>query len=620
MASVNRYTNLEPAKYTPRTLQELMMVPMYKRGQHDALTEKIAATEAALGQVDPLDIHSERARFEQQKLYDQLTQQAEQLQQKGFGRTSTSDFQRLNKQYQQAISPTGDLGRIQLAKPALDKARSLYIENATKGGLSSDVAAANWEDHKAEYIKKFNETGKIENISDRFGAKYIDVPAELIKLFTAAGVEGGDLSTLTSSIIKQDDGGSYVLTKGAANKYSSNKERLQAAVNYINNQIKNPESEIGRSLKEQRKSPEQALQEVEGLNKIFEKNITDTSTSSQISGYSPATTLGIPSDENLEHESTEAESVNTNFKSIVDKLSRIKNKVPINPKTDPTYIAGLAPSGFIPNKKVGEVSDFNNQFSKKEMEEYTNMANRIIASNPALKGKLVTSPEVLDAVSQYSAQNSNILRQNALITSDFMTTYGDNSIGVNKTDPEKIVKGIVANKDLRKYFINGEVVSYDKLPSDIKKDFDKLTFSGYYSPKNFLTDSYGGDANKNLFVTPISLKHTNKDGQVTEVLVSRSSGEMNRASFKADSAFNDVFVNTNKYAGLAYDIPNANAEVTYYPDGIPYPGAPAGTKYMMSKKVNGNYEGNPIFLTESNLQNMFYNWYGVSTSAKTKNK
>ena len=47
MAVVNQYTQLSTPRYTPRTLQELMLVPAYKREQHNAIDEGIAAQDDA---------------------------------------------------------------------------------------------------------------------------------------------------------------------------------------------------------------------------------------------------------------------------------------------------------------------------------------------------------------------------------------------------------------------------------------------------------------------------------------------------------------------------------------------------------------------------------------------
>ena len=125
MGAVNRYSNIQPARYTPRTLQELMVAPSYMREQHNQLDESRGALEASLAQVDPLAVHSDLAKRKQQELYDQMNQQAEQLASKGFTPTSKSDFIRLNKQYQQEVGPTGSLGKIQAAKKAMEYAIEL---------------------------------------------------------------------------------------------------------------------------------------------------------------------------------------------------------------------------------------------------------------------------------------------------------------------------------------------------------------------------------------------------------------------------------------------------------------------------------------------------------------
>ena len=58
MSTPNRYTRLQNTTYQPRSLQELMMVPQYKRQQHDTLTSSIAQYETQLAQADSLDVHS----------------------------------------------------------------------------------------------------------------------------------------------------------------------------------------------------------------------------------------------------------------------------------------------------------------------------------------------------------------------------------------------------------------------------------------------------------------------------------------------------------------------------------------------------------------------------------
>ena len=77
MAVVNRYTQRTPARYNPRSFQELMTAPAYMREQHDNIEAGMAELETAIAQVDPLDLHSNEAKLEQERLYNSITEQAD---------------------------------------------------------------------------------------------------------------------------------------------------------------------------------------------------------------------------------------------------------------------------------------------------------------------------------------------------------------------------------------------------------------------------------------------------------------------------------------------------------------------------------------------------------------
>src|SRR4030043_220366 len=108
---INRYTNIQPARYTPRTLQELMMVPAYKRQQHDLLDVSSADLEQKIGELQSLKTDDPIVQAEQQKLKEKLTNQSDILATKGFTSTSKSDFQKLNSDYQRFMSSTGIGGK-----------------------------------------------------------------------------------------------------------------------------------------------------------------------------------------------------------------------------------------------------------------------------------------------------------------------------------------------------------------------------------------------------------------------------------------------------------------------------------------------------------------------------
>jgi len=607
------------------------MVPAYKRQQHTATEEQLAAAETALAQVDPLAIHSDLAKMEQQKLYDQITAQSEQLANKGFTSTSKSDVIRLNKNYQQAISPTGTLGKIQTAKKTLEANKANYIANATKLGFPADTTAKNWEDEEAKYKAEFEATGKITNIQERYAPNYINATDRLTDLFSKAGVTSNELGTLTSSIVTNDPNnpGQYVLTQGAKESHSNNIQQLQAAVDYINTQINNPNSEIGRSLKEQRKTAADALQEVEGLNKVFEKTADSKQTSSEISGYKSPAELGVNSESTnpLKYEYEPDSTVEVYSTAVVNKLDNILGGVPnITGGGPKTKLSGTGQnmSGSMVAGKYStqtEPSSITNQLNNEERVEYDKIFTSLQESNKELKGISPYSVKGVKAVRDYYNTNKTIQRQDIVITDDFVKVYGDRSIGATKTTRAEIAESVKANPESRKYSINGKVMSYDELPEKIKKNFNDLTYSGYYSPKNFQTEKYGTQQNKKLFVSPLKMQYRAENGKLETILVSRDATELNSPEYRADTEFNDVFINTNKLPDIPYDVPEPDGKpstmkVAYLPNTL----IKGEKAYMVNQKdVNGNF-GAPILVTEDQLQDFFMTVNGAVPKTTKKKK
>lgn len=633
MATVNRYTNIEPAKYNPRSLQELMMVPVYKRQQHTATEEQLAAAETALAQVDPLALHSDRAKMEQQKLYDQITAQSEQLANKGFTSTSKSDVIRLNKNYQQAISPIGELGKIQTAKKTLELNKASYIANATKLGFPADTTAKNWEDEEAKYKAEFEATGKITNIQERYAPNYINATDKLQELFKEAGVYSNELGTLTSSIVTNDPNnpGQYILTQGAKEAHSSNIKQLQYAVDYINNQINNPNSEIGRSLKEQRKTTADALQEVEGLNKVFEKKSDSVQTSSEISGYKSPAELGInsPSTTPLRHEYDIDTSVEIYSNAIIKKLDNVLSGAPHITGGGPkmaTSGTGLNMSGSIITGKYPtstEPSSITNQLSAKERKEYDEIFTVLQQNNKNLKGVSPYSKLGVKTIRDYFDKNKSIQRQDIIVTDEFVKMYGDRGVGADATTKTQIAELVKANPKSREYAIDGKVYTYNQLPEEIQKNFNDITYSGYYSPKNFMTKKYGTLQDKKLFVSPLKMQYRHADGKLTTLLVSRDATELNSPEYIADTEFNDTFVNTNSLIDKPYTIPlpngkPSNTQVMYLSDKVNQ-----GDKvlsYMINQKDEDGNFGAPTLITEEELQDFFMNANGAIPRTTKKKK
>ena len=285
MPVANRFTNIQAAEYNPMSLQELLLVPSHKRQQHNAIDENIATTQTALAQVDPLAVHSDLAKQEQDRLKAQLDQQAQSLLSDGFTQTAKSDFTRLNQDYQNSVSPTGQLGKIQEAKKVLNNNKATYINNSIKAGVPPDAAALNWEEFQQDYINNFDGQN-VTNIGERYSPEIIDVEAKLISLFKEANTTKNGFDNIGSTIV-QDDKGNYVVNTTNKEVTDTNATQLQAAADYINNALKNENSREYKSLIEQRYDPEQYLQQLQGLKDVFLKDSKVTGSGSNKTNYTP---------------------------------------------------------------------------------------------------------------------------------------------------------------------------------------------------------------------------------------------------------------------------------------------------------------------------------------------
>ena len=175
---INRYTKTSQARFNPMSLEELMMVPAYKRQQHDAMSSNLASVEAELAKVDSLDIHSDLARKEQERLYNQLKQQSDKLATEGFSNTTKSDILKLNKDYQQTIGPMGTIGKISNAKKVYEQQKADLLANGVKMGYGADKLKE--ELKKAYEIYKQGFDGKnITNFEAPMPPSYEDLQKDI---------------------------------------------------------------------------------------------------------------------------------------------------------------------------------------------------------------------------------------------------------------------------------------------------------------------------------------------------------------------------------------------------------------------------------------------------------
>ena len=116
---MNRYSQITTSEFNPLSFQEIMAAPLAMRQKHDA---SIAQAEALRIKANPLDKHLNRALEIKNQMDAEIAKNVDTLNKEGYNPTTFQNIQRLNRQYQDMISPTGEIGKINAAK-------QVYVKN-----------------------------------------------------------------------------------------------------------------------------------------------------------------------------------------------------------------------------------------------------------------------------------------------------------------------------------------------------------------------------------------------------------------------------------------------------------------------------------------------------------
>jgi hypothetical protein len=110
---MNRYDSGSVSNFNPLSFQELSIAPMMQRQKHD---EAIAKADALRIKADPLPVHLNRAVELKNQMDNEIAKNVDELNTNGYNPTTFQNIKKLNRQYNDLISPTGEIGQINAAK------------------------------------------------------------------------------------------------------------------------------------------------------------------------------------------------------------------------------------------------------------------------------------------------------------------------------------------------------------------------------------------------------------------------------------------------------------------------------------------------------------------------
>lgn len=292
MAASNRYSQITPSQFNPLSLEEVMMVPMMKRQQHDTLNSKIESQIAELAKVKPTDRDFIEAQKEKQRLNDMMMSQAERLAKEGVNPNSTSDFLKFNRDFQESISPTGKIGMFNDAYIQKEARKSEFLKNATAMKYSPEDVQKKLNEIEKDYLNTpvYDDQGRVTlyNTEKYLPPSYYDHIDEAQKFFKDAGIDASKWGSVVSGITFDPNTGSYVSTSGSSGEKSSNATQRQAVIDFMNERI-SPQGDIGKSLNWRGYSPQKALEEIQAMSGIYKKDTIGSERTQQISNFNPIT-------------------------------------------------------------------------------------------------------------------------------------------------------------------------------------------------------------------------------------------------------------------------------------------------------------------------------------------
>ena len=225
---MNRYSQITTSEFNPLSFQEIMAAPLAMRQKHD---NAIAAAEALRIKADPLDKHLSRALEIKNQMDAEIAKNVDILNKEGYNPTTFQNITKLNRQYQDMISPTGEIGQINNAKVVYDTNKEEFIKDAAKQNIGREQALKRWNE-KTAYYTGFGEDGKsITNVSPQGVAAYQDYTKDKQVAHSILGKTVRGVSSQGHHLeVDKQTGGVWEITRNGKRVKSDNTRQVEAAL------------------------------------------------------------------------------------------------------------------------------------------------------------------------------------------------------------------------------------------------------------------------------------------------------------------------------------------------------------------------------------------------------
>jgi len=589
---MNRYDVASVAKFNPMSYQEIMAAPLAMRQKHDQLIAEQEMLRQGLAKTNPHEKYYNEAVRLKNELNNQINTQSELLSKEGVNPNSQAEFIKLNRDYQETMSPTGKLGMINAHNVNLQSTYKNYIDEAVKAGQSPAIAKLHADQAIQKHMQQplYDERGRVVDFSAGNAApKYIDNVKWINDLATKVGFTQNNWAQASSGISKTADG-RFVVNESAKGMTKDNIENLNRLAQAANREVSDPASEIRQNIDYNFKNPQTELDNM--LNQLYarrerESGITDRSKSYGSVDWNKIEDVngtGIP-----DSIPEKVITINDN-ENILQGLTNKSSNVPVG------YSGG-----------TGGASAQGKPIITKDIQlkspEYIDLATKIINQSPALKGLSTNNEKVINATIDYIKNHRNTQIVNRIITpSTSKDTRGYSA--------DEIAKYTKTKQDAMETSIRNGMKVYDENGDEIKNPKSKsIIYNGEYT---FNSITPIKSTNPKTKFSPISATMIDEKGNEQKVYVAQNPDRERDPLFKAQYTAFQTLDKANKYRGLKQPLKNTFTEenlglrdvnVTYNDDG---------SVVLEGKHYNGkNWEEMPkqIYGNDSDFVNYIHNLY-----------
>lgn len=545
MGGINRYDDISVSAYNPMTTQEIMMVPMMRRSQHDEANKQLQTQISELGKVDPYDKHFDRAQQIKSDLRKQVDLNAESLAKEGFNNNTTASVFKTNREIQDQFSPTGEIGQINAEKQNILKINEDYDKLGKEKNWGQETT--NYWKQKAldEYNANpiYDSKGRISKYSGPEGiANKVDYNKWLHDLAGSAKMSTREFANAVTNLGKDEASGYSVATKNSySQKLGDNYKQVKAAYDTLKATMSDPTSEVYKSMQYEQRDPKALLNILDTQKEVYKQSVNATESGRDVNPF------GAGDGSNEDKNAMPTGVFDPNSQNTIDVSKNIEEIDRINSNYWSEKDANDYKWGNNPGSKKTGVHTYKTVFRDNPILEkiYENTYNKLIANKKLTSKDSINSEKSKSLIKFY--MNNYVPKT---------ITTGNDIIRPDVTPNSQLFMGELAGKSpadrneaLTQDVRSGEdgigfrTMIDSKTKEKVKLgDGEKIQYLGYDSPVNVRNYGFGNKFEQNVMAHKAQVVDA-QGNFIREVTISRTPQEMKLPEFKRAYEINQIYRN-----------------------------------------------------------------------------